>query len=589
MGRNGGNWQLLATPTPGTANSAPATLGSVNNLRFNEWMSVPFAGDDWFELYNTDSLPVDLGGLYLSDNPATTSVTNSQIAAHSFIGGKKWVLFKADGNRSAGHDHANFSLDQFGESLRLYDTNLSPIDIVDYDVQTPGASQGMLPDGTLSRVSFPISATPGEANYLPVTNVIINEILTHTDPPLEDAVELFNPTQTPVDISGWYLSDSQSDLKRYLIPGGTVIPSGSFKVFYQYQFGPADGETDTPPLFTFNSAHGDAFYLSEADGGGNLTGYRIGVTFDAAANGVSFGRYQTSVGADFVPLSARSFGVDNPATLAQFRTGPGKTNAYPLVSSVVINEIMYHPPDYGTNSPDNEEFIELLNTTNATVALYDTLRPTNVWRLANAVSFNFATNQSIPAGGRLLVVGFNPTNITLLNTFRARYGTNGPVVGPYSGQLDNAGETLELWRPDVPQAAPHPDAGFVPQLLVERITYTDLSPWPTNADGFGPSLQRIVAGNYGNDPVNWRASLPTAGLPNTVAPVGSATLLGGGTVRLTFAVQAGSTCQVEYKNDLSAANWLPLGAPIVTTNNTLVVDDSMGGQSRRFYRLAVLP
>lgn len=185
---------------------------------------------------------------------------------------------------------------------------------------------------------------------------------------------------------------------------------------------------------------------------------------------------------------------------------------------------MYHPPDYGTNSPDNEEFVELVNITNVTVTLYDPLRPTNVWRLANGVSFDFATNQTIPAGGRLLVVGFNPTNATLLNTFRARYGTNGTVVGPYSGQLGNAGETIELWRPDVPQAPPHPDAGFVPRLLVERITYADASPWPTNADGFGASLQRIVSSSYGNDPVNWKAAAPTAGSVNAsvMAPVISA-------------------------------------------------------------------
>src|SRR3989442_6612585 len=44
--------------------------------------------------------------------------------------------------------------------------------------------------------------------------------------------------------------------------------------------------------------------------------------------------------------------------------------------------------------------------------------------------------------------------------------------------------------------------------------YTTLfrSPWPTNADGFGPSLERLNASAYGNDPVNWRAS-PGAASP----------------------------------------------------------------------------
>lgn len=587
IGRSGGVWCLLATPTPGAANSAIATLGTASSLRFNEWMPAPLTGDDWFELYNTNALPVDLSNLYLTDNPSSSGLTNSPIAPLSFIGGRKWVKFVADSNVESGGDHAGFNLDALGETLRLYTTNLSLVEVMDFGVQTDGVSQGRLPDGNSTIVSFPTTPTPDAANYLPLTNVVINEILTHTDPPLEDAVEFFNPTASSVNIGGWFLSDSQSDLKRYRIPDGTTIPAGGFKVFYQNQFGPADGETDSPPLFTFNSAHGDAVYLSQADASTNLTGYRIGQSFDAAANGVSFGRYQTSVGTDFVSLSQRTFGADNPATLAQFRTGTGLANAYPLVGPIVISEIMYHPPDYGTNSPDDEEFIELLNISGATVSLFDPAHPTNTWRLAGGVSFDFATNQTIAAGARLVVVGFNPTNTTLLNSFRARFGTNNTIVGPYAGQLANSGESVELWRPDAPQSAP-PDAGFVPQLLVERIAYSAVSPWPTNADGFGPSLQRVTASSYGNDPVNWEAAWPTAGgtafsPPNP--PTGSASLPGDGVVRLTFAVQPGYQYQVEYKDNLSDPIWLPLGAPSVATANALIIDEPLTNAPQRFYRL----
>lgn len=676
IGLTAGGWRLLAAPTPGAVNAATATLGSLAGLRFNEWLAGPPVGsDDWFELYNTNTLPVEVSRLYLSDNPAVSSVTNSPIAPLSFIGGRKWVLFHADGNPENGRDHANFSLAQAGETLRLYDTNLALLDAVDFGWQSVGVSQGLLPDGAPNLTSFPTTASPGDANFLPLAGLVINEILTHTDPPLEDAVELFNPTASPVNIGGWYLSDSQSDLKRYRIPDDTIVPAGGFKVFYQYQFGPADGETDTPPLFTFNSARGDGVYLSEADAGQNLTGYRLGLTFDAATNGVSFGRHQTSVGVDFVPLSARTFGVDNPATLTQFRTGTGKTNAYPLVGPVVINEVMYHAPDFGTNSPGNEDYIELLNLSGAPVSLFDPAHPTNVWRLASGVSFNFATNQTLAAGARLLVVGFNPTNLTLLNAFRARYGTNGTIVGPYSGLLNDAGGTLELWRPDTPQAPPQPDAGFVPQLLVERITYSDTAPWPVNADGFGASLQRVVAAEYGNDPVNWIAAAPTAGgtnagpplpivtvhpqsraayvgenvtfsvaasgsgvlgyqwlsnnvpLPGQTAtnlvltqvtashaatyqaqvsnlagavlsdpatltvvapPTGMVSILGGTFARLSFPVIVGRWYQLEYKNDLTDANWLPLGSPRLANSTPLITNDSLG-PARRFYRLAVLP
>jgi hypothetical protein len=58
---------------------------------------------------------------------------------------------------------------------------------------------------------------------------------------------------------------------------------------------------------------------------------------------------------------------------------------------------------------------------------------------------------------------------------------------------------------------------FTPYIDVDVVRYNDKAPWPTNADGFGPSLERLNAMAYGNDPVNWRASPGPAspGLENT--------------------------------------------------------------------------
>ena len=51
--------------------------------------------------------------------------------------------------------------------------------------------------------------------------------------------------------------------------------------------------------------------------------------------------------------------------------------------------------------------------------------------------------------------------------------------------LNNSGETVQLFKPDSPQIPPHPDAGFVPYVLLESVTYSNAAPWPTNADGAG--------------------------------------------------------------------------------------------------------
>jgi hypothetical protein len=117
-------------------------------------------------------------------------------------------------------------------------------------------------------------------------------------------------------------------------------------------------------------------------------------------------------------------------------------------------------------------------------------------------------------GAYALVVGFDPAaNLAALTAFRAKYNlaTTVPLFGPFQGRLNNAGESLELYQPDTPQAAPHPDAGYVPYVLVERVNYGPVSPWPVGADGTGASLQRVSANAYGNEPLNWTACVPSPG------------------------------------------------------------------------------
>ena len=514
LGRVAGDWSLLAVPTPKQPNSAPAALGSPANLRINEWMANPVSGDDWIEIFNADLAPVDIGGLYLTDDPSTAGIIKSPVPPLSYLNGRSWALWQADGSADKGANHTAFSLDGLGETIRLYDANLALLDVQDFGIQSTGVSEGRFPNGESAISQFPVSPSPEESNYLPLTNVVINEVLSHTDSPLEDAIELYNSSPQAVDLAGWYLSDSQSDPKRYRIPENTSIQGHAYRVFYQVQFGSADGEEDNPPQFSLNSARGDAVYLSEADAYGNLTGYRAGIKFGAAANGVAMGRYPTSVGVDFVALRNRSFGVDNPATVQVFRTGAGLTNALPLVGPIVISEIMYHPGGQGTNAAENPdlEFIELHNTAATNAPLYDPAHATNRWHLANGIDFEFPANTVIPAGACLVVVPFDPvTNTAAKSAFEARYGAGIPMAGPYSGRLSNSGETVELLRPDSPQTAPHPDAGFVPYLLVERISFTDTNPWPAAADGLGYSLTRASISDFGNDPVNWTASAPTPG------------------------------------------------------------------------------
>jgi hypothetical protein len=59
-------------------------------------------------------------------------------------------------------------------------------------------------------------------------------------------------------------------------------------------------------------------------------------------------------------------------------------------------------------------------------------------------------------------------------------------------------------------------------------------------------------------------------------------------VTLTLPAIPGKTYRVEYKNTLSAAEWTPLGGDRLATSATLIIEDNIGAQPQRFYRVLLL-
>lgn len=180
IGLEAGTWKLLANPTRGGANTGPAVLGVSSQLRINEWAAALNGQTDWFELYNLDGNPVEMTGLYLSDDPSEIGRTKFQIPPLSFIGGRSWVKWEADDAPEFGRNHVNFNLSAGAESLRLSrnDAALGMIDAVSFGAQSASTTEGRVPDG--QTISAGLTPTPGARNFAPGAPSFASPPLTQT-------------------------------------------------------------------------------------------------------------------------------------------------------------------------------------------------------------------------------------------------------------------------------------------------------------------------------------------------------------------------------------------------------------------------
>lgn len=346
------------------------------------------------------------------------------------------------------------------------------------------------------RASTEFGGSPGAAGVGPI-GVVINEVLTHSNLPDSDAIELHNTTATPIDIGGWWLSDSGSSPMKFQIPLGTVLDAGAYVVYDEDDF-----NLISPPVgqvaFALSASSGDDVFLVISDGSGGVTSFVDSVHFGAAFVGETFGRVPNGSGR-LTPLISNTLGEVNNA---------------PRVGPLVISEVNYHPgPPSGAAlavdpmlTEQHLEFIEVYNRTKSTVLLTDI-------GIDGDASFGFAADSTLSAGETLVIVSFDPdagANATRVEAFRAHYGIDGSValVGPFSGPLSDSYARLELQIPDDP---PLDQPALIPLVLSDEILYDDLAPWPTAADGAGSSLGRVSQTSYGNDGTSWFAATPSPG------------------------------------------------------------------------------
>lgn len=490
----GTNWSALV--------EAPFTLiQTFTNLSITEIMyhppddGVTNSSDlEFVELKNIGSKELDLSGVIITNGIYYRFPIGTRLAAGSFavLASQRLAFNTKYPNVVLKGVYTNH-LANSGDTLELrhaVGTLISKVSFLDeapWPVAADGRGFSLVPmnanlnanpdDPRNWRTSSKIGGSPGQDDAdLNLPPILITELVAHTDPPQLDTVELFNPGSTDANLSGWFLTDDRTNPKKFKLPNPSIVPAKGYLLLNETRFNSFSSGTNA---FTFSS-HGEEVYLYSANASGELTGYSDGFSFPASENGVSLGRHTNSVGEIQYP-------PQRTMTL-------GSSNAGPKVGPVVINEIRFQP------TPGEAEFIELKNITSASIKLFDPAFPTNRWRV-EGIDFDFPTGITIPAQGLLVLTSSDPT------AFRTRYGIpqSVAVLGLYPGTLQDNGELIRLVRPDQPDLATDGSV-VVPYLEVDAIRYNDKLPWPTNAAGFGPSLEKIDATAYGNDVINWRAS-----------------------------------------------------------------------------------
>ena len=327
--------------------------------------------------------------------------------------------------------------------------------------------------------SVDFGGSPGREGSSPGETVVINEVLASAAAPAGDRIELYNTSSRPMDVSGWYISNTDQDYFRSRWPASPLLPAGGYLVISQTALG-----------FGLDGARGDRLWLIGADAAGRPTVFVDQIQFEPTATDMSLGRF---------PDGSGSLAVLSHATF-------GAANAPVRISEVVLSEVHFRPQD--PDGPrqlkaDDFEFLELYNRTDQPVDV-------SGWRIAGTVQFTLPAGATIKAHQSLVIVPFRPDDVGKANVFRFFLNSDVtlPLYGPYVGKLDDQANVLRLEQAEVsPPDAP----GTTVYVFMDGLQFTVQPPWPEFDDAAGQSLTRVRDSVLGADRQAWVARMPSPG------------------------------------------------------------------------------
>ena len=146
--------------------SEPVTLFINEFLASNDTCCSDEEGefDDWVELYNPSSNPIDVGGMYVADNldDDLYLIPNSN-SSQTTVPANGYLILWFDKDEDQGAHHIGEKLSADGEGIYLLSDSTTFIDSLSFGIQESDVSMGRSPDGSDNWVKF-TSPTPGAKN-----------------------------------------------------------------------------------------------------------------------------------------------------------------------------------------------------------------------------------------------------------------------------------------------------------------------------------------------------------------------------------------------------------------------------------------
>ena len=129
----------------------PVRINEVSGSN-NSFIDEYFKKGDWVELYNTTEEPIDVEGMYLTDNLEKLTkyqITKGNTKANTIIPAHGHLIIWCDNKRATTDKglHASFKIDGDGGFIALTAEDNSWTDIMAYDAHDANTTVGRYPDG----------------------------------------------------------------------------------------------------------------------------------------------------------------------------------------------------------------------------------------------------------------------------------------------------------------------------------------------------------------------------------------------------------------------------------------------------------